>query len=1016
MNPAAFTLKNNRTALVIYVAALLFGVATFFTISRLEYPEFTIRNAQIITQYPGRTTVQVEQEVTEPLEQALRQMPEMADLISISKPGLSIIIVEVGEEYFDMEDIWTDMRNKIAEVRLPVGAYEPMIDDDYGDVYPYIYALTSDGFAYREMLSHAEEIRDDLLAIDGVGKVDFHGEQEERVFLEFSSSELAAYGASPTRIAGIINNQNAVSSSGNVRFGPERYSLVTLGEFENLEELGNYRLTIPGEATSVRVADLFDVRRGYEDPPIALAHFNGQRVVCIAVSMVEGGVVTEVGERIEAKLAEIRQDLPVGLDIERMFFQPEYISKSVNSFVVNLGQAFFFVVLVMLLFAGWRISIVVGILVPSAILVAFALMPSFGVALETMSIAALIIALGLLVDNAVVVSEQILVRLNQGEARRDAVIGAVKDLMIPLLAASGTTIAAFSTIALASGETSEFTYSLFAVVTLTLLGSWVLSVTIIPLCCYYFLKPLKRDTLVGRGLNRLYAPYEKVLRLLIKMRWAYPLLILLLTAGALMLFSKVPNIFFPPNERGQFVIDFELPLGTDIAETEKRVAELEDWLLGEHAEKVRHVSAWIGDGGPRWYLALAPEPPNSGYAFLSVLTHSAEPEEIQALVASVHDFAENRLPAARVVAKALENGPPVGDPIQIRLSGPDMHTLYTLRDRIIGEVQAVTGMFDVRDDWGPWVKQVSIDPDPVRSARLGLTTSSIAESLNLQFSGLNFSTFHEGEDAIPMVMRSREDYREKPDRIADLPIFISEGTVPLSQIAEAGVEFLPGSIQRKDTIRTMTVKGRVRGRFSSDALAEIQPRLAKLTGSADWPRGYRIEYGGEQEESAQAQASIAAAMPISLSALALILVGQFNSLRRFAIIVLTIPPMMIGVVPGLLLTGSSFGFMTLLGMIALLGIIVNNAILLIDETDAKLENGDLNLEDAIVAAAKSRLRPILMTTITTIIGLCPLAFGGGGMWSSMAFAMMFGLGFATLLTLALCPVLFFLFFRRDYAK
>ncbi len=1013
MNPAELTLNNNRTALVIYGAALLFGFATYLTISRLEYPEFTIRNAQIITQYPGRSTVQVEQEVTEPLEQALRQMPEMGEITSISKPGISIIIVEIGEEYFDMEDIWTDMRNEVSSVRLPEGASQPIINDDYGDVFPYIYALTSEGFSYSEMLHFAEDIRDDLLTVDGVGKVEFQGVQEERVYLEFSSSEVSAYGGSPTRIAGVINNQNAVSTSGNVQFGPERYGLVTLGEFEDLDELRNYRLTFPGDSTSLQVSDLFDVTRGYQDPATSIAHFNGEPVISIAISMVEGGAVTQVGEEIEAKLDEITQNLPIGLDLEPMFYQPEYVNASVTSFVVNLGQAFFFVVLVMLLFAGWRISLIVGILVPSAILVAFALMPSVGVALETMSIAALIIALGLLVDNAVVVTEQILVRLNQGEDRKDAVYGAVKGLMIPLLAASGTTIAAFSTIALASGQTSEFTYSLFAVVTLTLLGSWVLSITIIPLFCYYFLRPIKRDTWVGRGLNLVYEPYEKLLRALLKLRWVYPLIILVLTIGAGMLFGKVPTIFFPPNERGQFVIDFELPLGTDIAQTEAEVFKLESWLQEKHGVQIRTISTWIGDGGPRWYLALAPEPPNSGYAFFSVLTHSGEPAVIQPLIEDIHAFAETELPAVRVVARTLENGPPVGDPIQIRLYGPDMNTLYALRDEIIPEVEAVAGMFDVRDSWGAWVKQVSIDPDPVRSVRLGLTTSSIAESLNLQFSGLQFSTYREGEDAIPMIMRSKEDFRENPERIPDLPIFISTGTVPLGQVADTRVEFLPGSILRENTVRTMTIKGRVQGRYASEALAEIQPRLAALVESSSWPIGYWIEYGGEQEETSKSQASIAAAMPISLTMLALILISQFNSLRRFFIILLTIPPMLIGVVPGLLLTGSSFGFMTLLGMIALLGIIVNNAILLIDETDAQLKT-DKSLEDAIVDAAKSRLRPIIMTTITTIIGLMPLALSGGGMWSSMAYAMMFGLGFATLLTLALCPVLFFLFFKRDF--
>jgi multidrug efflux pump subunit AcrB len=1018
MNPAGTTLKNNRTALVLYSVLMALGLQTFLTIGRLEYPEFTIRNAQIITYYSGRTTEQVEAEVTEPLEQAIRQMPEVYEINSTSKPGVSIISVEVDESFFELEDIWTDLRNKIDSVALPDGAKRPNVMDDFGDVFPYVYALKGDGYTDGELLDFAEEIRDELLALDGVAKVEFHGEQEERVYLEFSSSELAAHGATPGGVAKALSEQNAIASSGAINVGPERLNLVTKGEFESLDEISNYRIAAQdsadasSNASTIRISDIFTTRRGYVEPARSRSRFNGERVLCIAVSMIKGGVVTEIGESIESSLSKIERRLPVGLTIDTMFFQPKYVGKSIRDFLVNLGQAFIFVVIVMLLFAGWRLATIVGVLVPSAVLMCFAAMPALGVLLEMMSIAALIIALGLLVDNAVVVCEQILVRLNAGETRKDAVINAVKGLQIPLLAASGTTIAAFSTIALAPGATSEFTYSLFAVITLTLLASWILSLTIIPLLCYYFLKPLKRDTLVGRGLQKLYAPYESLLRTVLKWKWAYPALILFLTGAAGWGFRFVPNIFFPPNERGQFVIDFELPLGTGIEETENQVEQLENWLLKERADEVESVSSWVGNGGPRWHLSLSPEQANPNYALLSVLTTKEQPEDVRGLIDAVHDYAFQNLPAARATAKTLESGPAVGDPIQVKLFGKDMKTLYRLRDAIVAQIKEVPGTADVRDDWGAWVKQIEVDPDPVRSARLGMTTSSIAEALALQFDGITATRFREGDKSIPVVMRSRSDFRERPDRLPDLPVFAGTGSpLPLSQVAKTDIKFLPGSNLRENTLRVMTIKCRVRGRFASDALDEIKPRIDALLASDQWVPGYRIEYAGEQAESAEAQGKIGAALPISMSILALILISQFNSIRRFAIIALTIPPMLIGVVPGLLITGSSFGFMTLLGLIALMGIIVNNAILLIDETDSQLVAG-LPLTDAVVEAAKSRLRPIVMTTITTIIGLMPLALGGGGMWSSMAYAMMFGLGFATLLTLLLCPSLFYLFFRR----
>ncbi|MEM7699042.1 MAG: efflux RND transporter permease subunit [Verrucomicrobiota bacterium] len=386
------------------------------------------------------------------------------------------------------------------------------------------------------------------------------------------------------------------------------------------------------------------------------------------------------------------------------------------------------------------------------------------------------------------------------------------------------------------------------------------------------------------------------------------------------------------------------------------------------------------------------------------------------LIEEVNRYALEELPGVRVAAKALENGPPVGEPIQIRIRGEDLSTLYQLRDKIASTLREVPGTTDIRDDWGAWTKQVQIDPDPVRSVRLGLGTQTIAEAVALQFDGTTATTFRDGEFTIPIVMRTREDFRDNLNRIADVPIFEAEGgAVPLSQVADVAVEFQPGSIERRDTIRTLTVLSKTEGRFASEILADVQPRLSEMTASSEWPPGYTIEYAGTVADSADAQQKMAAGMPIPMAILALILIAQFNSLRRFAIIVITLPPMLIGVVPGLILTGSTFGFMTMLGMIALLGIIVNNAILLIDETNLQLASGK-GLTDATVDAARSRLRPILMTTATTIIGLMPLAITGGGMWTSMAWAMIFGLAFATVLTLLLCPALFFLFFRRTYSE
>ncbi|MFT6862722.1 MAG: multidrug efflux pump subunit AcrB [Akkermansiaceae bacterium] len=1016
LNPASITLNNSRTAMTLYFGIMLFGVITYLSIGNREYPAITIRNAVVITQYPGRSTVQVEQEVTEPIEQAIRQLPQVHKVTSTSKPGLSIITVEIDENYFQMEDIWTDMRNKISVTKLPSGTSTPAINDDFGDEFPYVYALRGNDFTPAELKDYGDLIRDRLLALDGVGKVEFHGNQEERIFLEFSSSELAARGISPQQVASVLNAQNAVVNSGSADYGDERLQIVTLGEFESLDELSSYPLALPGQSSSIRISDLFTVTRSYDDPATSRSHFNANPILCIAVSMKDGGVVTAIGEGITQEIAKIQQDLPLGLEIETMFYQPVYVTASINAFIVNLIQAFACVLVIMFIFSGWRLALLVGILVPSAILLCFTFMPAFGVELEMMSIAALIIALGILVDNAVVVCEQVLDRLNQGMDRMQAVTQSVQGLIIPLLAGSSTTIAAFGIIAMAQGATAEFTFSLFAVVALTLLGSWVLSLTIIPFFAYYFLKPLKKDTPVGRLVTKISGPYEKLLRLSLRLRWSLPLGAFALTLVAGWGMKFVPNIFFPPNERGQFVVDFELPLGTNIAETESQVERLEHWLLTEKKDDVKSVSTWIGNGGPRWYLSLAPQQASPNYAFFSILTTTEDPAQVNQLVDDLNEYARDQFPAARIAPKALESGPPVGDPIQIKLRGPDLNTLYELRDKIAGLMRETDGAIGVRDNWGVWTKQISIDPDPVRLSRLGLNTTSLASALSLQYQGLAATTYREGEHAIPVILRSREDFRENLDRLHDLPVFGAQsGIVPLSQAADIDLEFQPGSICRWNTQREMIIKCRVQGRYSSEVLADLKPKIETLIGGNDWPSAYSIEWAGERAESAKSQQKLAAGAPIPIAILCLILIAQFNSLRAFAIIMMTVPPMLIGVVSGLIVTGSSFGFMTLLGLIALMGIVVNNAILLIDETRNQLAADEKpNLIDCVVNSAKSRFRPIIMTTATTVFGLLPLAISGGGMWSSMAYAMMFGLAFATVLTLLLCPTLFYLLHRRKY--
>jgi len=1009
MSVARWSIKNNRTFLVAVACIVFMGVSTYLNISRKENPDFTIRDAVVVTYFPGATPYKMESLVTEELEKAIRTIPEVEHVLSESMNGISILRVKVYEKHRDMKPIWDRLRNEVDDVapKLPEGVVGPYVNDQFGDVYGIVVALRGDGYYYRELKEYAERIQDRLLAMQDVGKVRIHGEQEEAVYVEFSDAKLAELGINPKVILDVLATQNAITPGGNALVGPERIVIEPTGEFNSLEDIARTTFVIPGTARNVSLADIATIRRGYEDPPATMTRFNGEHCLMLAVSMASGGNIVELGDRISAELHEIQTGLPVGLDLDFVTYQPKFVQRAIDEFMVNLLEAFAFVVVVMLLMAGLRTAVVAGMLVPMAVLMSIALMPFFDVVLQRVSIASLIIALGMLVDNGVVVSESILVRLASGQDRMKAVVESVKSLRIPLLAASLTTIFAFLPIATAQSMVGEYCLSMFIVITLTLLSSWVLSMTFVPFCCYHLLKPkMQRQSFD----NIFYRIYRKMLLLGLKLR-------VLSIGGAVALlvvagwgFTKLPQIFFPPNERDMFVIDFWQPYGTDIETTSARVADLETWLL-DQGETVS-VGSIVGSGGPRWYLALSPEQDNPNYAFMIVNTDTVEGAEH--LLPRVRERLARHFPDTRADVKMLENGPPVGAPIQVRISGPDMATLYELRNQVAAILEETPGVYDIWDDWGEWTKKLQVQVQQEKAKRVGISTRDIGFSLSSIVNGYVPTDYREGTESIPIILRLQKSERVGLGRIEDTNVYNvnSYVRVPLSQVAHTVLDWQPSDIRRRDHERTMTVKATLSGRFASDVLTEIQPHIAQLTHSDQWPRGYRVEYGGEQEETVKAKASIYTGLPLAMALILLTLVAQFNSLRRTLIVLLSIPPMLVGVTFGLHVSDAPFGFMAMLGMISLMGIIINNAIIFLDQLD--IESTRHTPQDAIVVAAQRRLRPILMTACTTIIGLIPLSLQGGEMWRPMANTLIFGLAFATFVTLGIAPVLYSIFFRTNF--
>ncbi len=1010
MNPGEWSIKNSVTVSVILFMIVMGGALTYTTISRKENPEFTVRTAMVTAVFPGASPKKVEELVTDKLEEKIREMGEIKDVRSQSLTGLCIIMVDIQDRFKNVPEIWQKLRNKVADARptLPEGVREPSVNDEFGDVFGVVVALTGDGYSYREIKDVSDYVRNQLLKIKSVGKVERFGIQDERIFVEFSNARLAEYGFSPAYLSSILSSQNSIQPGGSAVVGTERVIISATGEFKSLEQLRNMSLQIPGRAESVALGDIAEVRRGFSDPPRTLGRFNGEPAIYISVNMAKGGNVMEMGEAVEARLAEIQAELPIGLDFSVLSWQPRFVDRSINEFMINLLEAFVFVVAVVLIFAGLRTGLIVGTLVPMAMMACIAMMPFFNVELQKMSIASLIISLGMLVDNGVVVSENMLVRIAAGEDRLSAAKGAVSVLWKPLLSASLTTILAFLPIYIAKSSVGEYCGSLFVVVTLTLLASWLLSITMMPLLCYKFLKPKMSTQTFDNWFYRL---YRGTLTLCLKLRPLFLILVVAVTLTALWAMKFVPKTFFPPNDREMFVVDFYQPYGSDIETTTRRLERLEKFLLSK--EDVVSVGSFVGKAGPRWYLSLTLEDRGPNYA--KVVVNTKDIPAMKRVVEEAARYMDENFPDTRHTVMKLANGPIVGAPIQLRISGDDIGTLYRLRDRVMAEIADIPGVTNVRDDWGEWSRKLEVDVRQDRAKRAGFSSRDIALSLQMQLSGLPATDYREGKEIIPIVLRSKDAYRKDLGKVEGLNVYsFSDGrSVPLLQVADTRLDWQPSNIRRRNQTRCMTVKVDIKDRFPSQVLADVTEKMETVLASDLWPSGYYLEYGGEKEKSGESKASLAEGFPLAFGLMILLLITQFNALRPPVIILLTVFPMFIGITTGLILTNSTFGFMAILGVVSLFGILVNNAIMLIDQIEIEKSEGK-STQDAIIISAQKRLRPIVMTTATTIIGLIPLSIQGGTLWSPMANVLIFGLAFATVLTLALCPVLYSYMYRARF--
>ena len=1014
MSITEFAVKNNVVTLSLLFVIVATGLFAFGGLPRDDMPPFLVRVANVVTIFPGASPERMELLISDKIEEVCQEVPEVDHIRSENRTGVSVVTIVIKDSERDLQPIFDKLRRKVDAVRsqLPDGVTSVNFNDEgLADVYGIILGLTADGFTYAEVKKAADAIRDDLIKLPNAAKIKIVGTREERIYLDYDNARLAELGLTQQKLKNIISSTNIVFSGGDVEVGEERIILEPTGNFDLIEDIKKI-IVSSEEGELVFLGDIVDIYRGYVEPQKSSVRIDGKPGLAIGVNLKKGGNIIELGREIDARLEYYQTVFPWGFNIVRAASQDEVVEESVQNFLGNLYQAVGVVLLVMLLFLGLRTGLIVASLIPMAIVTTILLMSQVGLGLNQVSLASLIIALGMLVDNAIVVSESIMVKMEKGEKAIDAAIASAKELFMPLLISSLTTSAAFLAFYLAESVMGEIMGELFVVVSFALLSSWLLSMTLIPLLCIYFLKAKPKAEQAKP--NRFQAFYGKILAANLQRPLRFLAGVVVVFAVALWSFRFIPFIFFPDSERALVTVTVDLPLGSTIDKTEAVVKAIENYVIEEllvgedRAEGVVSFSSYTGEGAPKYDLGYTPPKalPSSAHILLNTSSSAVN----QRVIDAVDNFIFQNLPEAKGKVKRLSGGGGGDNAIEIRISGDDPEVLYRLVAETRAKLHSIEGSKNIRDSWGPRTKKFIVDIDQRRARLAGVTSQDIAVSLQTALNGLETGQFREGDKIIPIVMRNNQMEDRRIQDLESMHVYAQQSgkNVPLKQVADMNIEWQTAKILRRDLTRTISVTSGLKSGYTA---AEIMDQMTPWLEQQQKPSGYAYELGGEAENSAKNIGAIMNYLPLSFFIILLLLIGQFNSIRKPLIIFFTIPLGLIGVTFGLLFTGSYFGFMPFLGIISLAGIVINNAIVLIDRIQIEVDEFERTLPDAIVAAAQQRFRPILLTTATTTLGLIPLWIGGGVTWEPMAITIIFGLLFATILTLLVVPVMYRLFFK-----
>ena len=1023
MNPGEFSVKNNRMVLMAMAMAIVGGLIAYLNMGRLEDPEFTIKTALIITPYPGASAEEVAQEVSNPIEIACQRLGQLDYVTSESTRGRSLVSVRIKARYDknSLPQVWDELRRKVADVQSqlpPAVRGQSMVIDDFGDVYGIFLAVTGEGFSYPEQRRYVEFLRRELLQVPGVKSIALFGEQREVVFLEISRQRLAQLRLNEELIYSKLQERNIAADGGRIRVGDEHIPLDPTGAFASADDMLDLVIGSDQTGRQLRLRDIATVQRGDQDPPRRLLRYDGKLAIGLGISTVPGGNVVKMGQAIRQKLDQIKSNQPVGMEIGEINFQPQAVAQATSEFMFNLGKAVTIVFVVLIVTMGRKTGLIIGLVLFITIMATFLVMYMKGdLLMERISLGALIIALCMLTDNAIIVIEGIKVGIESGRKKIEVVREVVAENQWPLFGATAIGVIAFAAIGLSQDSTGEYTNSLFWVILIALSLSWVSSVTVTPVLSYMMFKPV-----AGGGASESSDPYKglafriyrKLLILALRFRWAVVILCLLAFVAAGFGFRKVDQSFFPPATRPQFMVDVFLPASTHIRQTEAVAGDIQRYIQSQ--PHVTHVTSFVGGGGLRFLLVYSPE--NENPAYVQFLVDVDDSRKIQGLVTGIQKELDENYPNANAIAKKFLLGPGDGGRIQIRFSGPDSAKLRELGGQAMNVLEDDGQALCIRSDWRERVKAIRPEVLDLQARRNGITRVEVARALESSFEGRAVGFYREPGDAgagifpqetrlLPIIARPPLSERQDVGAINSLQIWspVAGRMIPLNQVtARSEVVWEDPIVVRRDRFPTLTVHADPRSGLPSQLRDRVKTKIEQI----ELPPGYALQWGGEYEDSGRARAALAEPLPYVLALMVFIVVCLFNSFRTTLLIWLIIPMVIIAVTSGLLLTRMPFGFMALLGVLALGGELIKNQIVVLSKVLTLIGKGTPPYQ-ALLDAGTTKMRPVCMVVLTTVLGMIPLVTDP--FFGSMAVCIMFGLSFAAVLSLIVTPVLYAIFYR-----